>query len=64
MTINMLSTHICSYIILYACTLSIVDKNMENTRVLKVGMGQAVLRILFSYVADFIPIYNLCLYVP
>lgn len=43
---------------------SIVDKKMENTRVLKVGMGQAVLRIQVLYVADFITIYNLHLYGP
>lgn len=42
----------------------IVDKRMENMRVLTVGMGQAVLRIPVLYMTDFISVYNLSLYVP
>lgn len=42
----------------------IVAKRIENTRVLRVGMKQAVLRIPVLYVADFISVYNLCLYGP
>lgn len=42
----------------------IVAKRIENTRVLRVAMKQAVLRIPVLYVADFISVYNLCLYGP
>lgn len=42
----------------------IFDEGMKNTRVLRVGMGKAVLKIPVLYMAGFTSVYNLCLYVP